>query len=290
MANRHWSPEEVAATVRFYLDMLELEIHNEGFNKAERNRNLRALLDDRSHGAVERKHQNISAVLVAARLPYVDGYKPLGNFQGILADEVDAQLEARPELLAALRELVTKEVREEEVAEVPTFDDLLQRLVETPARPASTRTDRVRERGDRYARTRKVDYLELEARNRSLGSAGERFVINFETARLSVAGREDLASRIEHTSEERGDGAGFDILSYDEDGRERLIEVKTTRFGGHTPFYASANEVWVSERERERYHLYRVFRFRERPEVFTAVGALSEVCDLEASMFRGRVS
>lgn len=290
MANRHWSREEVAATVRFYLDMLELEIHRTPFNKAERNRALREFLDDRSSGAVERKHQNISAVLVAERLPYVDGYKPLGNYQGILAEEVDTQLEQRPELLAALQALVTAEVTDDEAAEALTYDDILRRLVDTPTRPTSTWTDRVREEGNRYARVRKIDYLELEARNRSLGSAGERFVLDFERARLVVAGREDLAHRIEHTSVERGDGAGFDILSYDEGGSGRLIEVKTTRFGGHTPFYVSANEVRVSEQEQQRYHLYRVFRFRERPELFTATGALSDVCELQPSVYRGRVS
>lgn len=46
----------------------------------------------------------------------------------------------------------------------------------------------------------KRDYLEREARNRSLGLAGELLVM---------------------------DGAGYDILSFDTDGRERFIEVKT---------------------------------------------------------------
>ena len=54
---RHWSRPQVEATVRDYLYMLALELRGERFNKAARNRELRAQLDGRSHGAVERKHQ-----------------------------------------------------------------------------------------------------------------------------------------------------------------------------------------------------------------------------------------
>ncbi len=289
MAHRNWTSPEVAATVRIYLDMLELEIAGVGFNKAQRNRELRALLQDRTAGSVERKHQNISAILVELGLPYVDGYKPLGNYQALLAEELDTQLDIRADLRANLEQLVSREEVPEARLVPPTFDEIVRRLVDPPVRPKSTRARKVREPRGRYANVRKVDYLQMEAENRSLGLAGEQFVINFETARLSLIGREDLAGQIEHTSVERGDGTGFDILSFDPDGAERLIEVKTTRFGGHIPFYVTRNEVRVSKEERDRYHLYRVFRFREEPELFMLAGALDEVCDLEATQFWGRV-
>ena len=122
-----------------------------------------------------------------------------------------------------------------------------------------------------------------------VGLAGEEFVINFERARLIHAGVEKLASKIEHVAKEKGDGAGFDVLSFEKSGDERLIEVKTTKYGVHTPFYISRNELEVSKSESVRYHLYRLFDFRERPQLFTLHGALSKTCTLDATNYVARV-
>ena len=70
---RSWSREEVEVTVTDYLDMFEAELRGEDYNKAAHNRQLRELLDDRSKGAVERKHQNISAILIELKLPAISG-------------------------------------------------------------------------------------------------------------------------------------------------------------------------------------------------------------------------
>src|SRR5947207_613249 len=61
MAN-DWSREEVEATVSDYFDMLAKELREEPFNKAEHNRNLQKFLANRTKGAVELKHQNISVL------------------------------------------------------------------------------------------------------------------------------------------------------------------------------------------------------------------------------------
>jgi len=65
----------------------------------------------------------------------------------------------------------------------------------------------------------------------------------------------------EHIANSKGDHLGFDILSFETNERERLIEVKTTRFGALTPFFASQNEVEVSETKENEYQLYRLFNF-----------------------------
>ncbi len=113
--------------------------------------------------------------------------------------------------------------------------------------------------------------------------------MNFERARLLHAGRESLAAKIEHTSKVRGDGDGFDILSFEESGRERLIEVKTTKYGQETPFFVSRNELVVSEARADFYHLYRLFEFRDAPRIFTLNGALSTTCRLAASTYMASV-
>lgn len=76
-----WSAAEVAATVADYLSMLEAELRGEPCNKAEHNRHLQALLNERSGPAIEFKHANISAVLIELGIPYIAGYKPRGNYR-----------------------------------------------------------------------------------------------------------------------------------------------------------------------------------------------------------------
>ncbi|KQS53901.1 hypothetical protein ASG17_13150 [Brevundimonas sp. Leaf363] len=88
-------------------------------------------------------------------------------------------------------------------------------------------------------------------RNRALGLLGEEHVFHHERARLIAADRSDLARKIEWTSQERGDGAGYDIRSFDPSGAERLIEVKATRGGPTTPFYLTRTEREVSQERPE---------------------------------------
>ncbi len=46
------------------------------------------LLDNRSEGSVEFKHQNISAVLIELGQPYIKGYLPRFNYQQILKEAI----------------------------------------------------------------------------------------------------------------------------------------------------------------------------------------------------------
>lgn len=169
---------------------------------------------------------------------------------------------------------------------VPEVDDILAILTEPP----SPQTPRNATRETPPPRvTIPVNYLEREAQNRSLGDAGEEFVLNFERARLIHARQEALASKIEHTARLRGDGAGYDILSFEACGRERLIEVKTTKHGRETPFFVTRNEVAVSESYAANYHLYRLFSFRVSPLLLTLNGALSATCQLSPATYLARV-
>ena len=99
--SRDWSRQEVDATDRDYFDMLASELRGEPFNKAASNRALRARLDNRTRGAVERKHQNISAVLIELGFPYINGYKPLVNIQSMLRDVVREHLSSLEDLVVA---------------------------------------------------------------------------------------------------------------------------------------------------------------------------------------------
>lgn len=83
---------------------------------------------------------------------------------------------------------------------------------------------------------RKYDVAERDARNRALGKAGEELVFYHERSSLRQAGREDLADKVRWTASEDSDGYGYDIASFEANGRERLIEVKTTNGWERTPF------------------------------------------------------
>ncbi|MEO7102679.1 MAG: DUF3883 domain-containing protein [Gemmatimonadaceae bacterium] len=72
---------------------------------------------------------------------------------------------------------------------------------------------------------------------------------------------------IEHVSRTQGDGLGYDIVLFETDGRERMIEVKTTAFDAMTPFFASKREVSVSEDLAPQFQLYRIFKFRDSPNL-----------------------
>ena len=275
-----WSLEEVSATVADYFVMLDHEIRGEPYNKKEHNRRLQKLLHERSAGAIEFKHANISAVLREEGCPFIDGYKPRSNYQEMLRDVVIDQLSIDRRLVATVELLV-----EAPIPSVPTLRPLSEVLVAPPSRDPSEARVYERKPAARKA-IQGINYLEREARNASLGAAGEKFALEIEDRRLREAGKAKLASKIEHVSISRGDGLGYDIKSFEPDGRERYIEVKTTSFGSRTPFFASRGEVAVSEELSEKYHLYRVFKFRDAPKMFMLGGSLRESCALDPVQYR----
>ena len=177
----------------------------------------------------------------------------------------------------------SREEAEATISEVPHVDDVLSILVEPPTQEPERRM--LNDKPSSIRKPVRRNYLEIESRNRSLGQAGEKLVIEFEQQRLWRAGKKDLANRIEHVANTQGDNLGFDISSFELDGRDRLIEVKTTRFGAMTPFFASRNEVGVSESRNEHYQLYRLYNFTRQPKMFTLGGSLRETCRLEPIQF-----
>lgn len=273
-----WLQQEVEIIAEDYLAMLALELRGQDYNKAERNRELQKLLPGRSRGAIEFKHANVSAVMIELGYPYVDGYKPRSNFQGLLQEVVERRVYAMPELAATVAKLV-----EQPGVKPASIGDILAILVAPPA-PAK-KNDTLYEKPSVRRPMPKRNYLEQEAHNQSLGRAGENLVLEFEHQRLWRAGQKTLAERIKHVSKQ-DDGYGFDILSFEADGRERLVEVKTTRFGALTPFFASKNEVDVSDARSAEYHVYRLFDFSKSPRLFMLGGSMRSTCGLEAVQFR----
>lgn len=129
-------------------------------------------------------------------------------------------------------------------------------LRESKELPAQKRQGTTREM---FRARKSPDYAAKDARNRKLGLEGELLVIAYEQDRLRKLGHEELAQQVIHTSVIQGDGAGYDIKSFNEDGSVRYIEVKSTRGSLGTDFYMSPNEIKFSEQHANTFYLYRVY-------------------------------
>lgn len=274
-----WSSDEVKATVADYLQMLELELAGQTFNKTKHRLALLAKLDGRTEAAIELKHRNISAVLTELGYPAISGYKPLPHYQKALIAEILAQLKSSktldPLALAAVQLPAAPGVAEADFAGIEVSPPEFFKS-ELPAALVVAR------------QTAHRDYLGREAQNASLGAAGEEFVVNFERWRLIAGGKSNLADRVEHVARTKGDGLGYDIESFELDGRPRLVEVKTTSFGRHTPFFITSNELNFSNRQPDCFVLSRVFEFRKQPRLFHLRGPVEKHCNLDPLTFRAR--
>lgn len=278
--SRDWSREEVEATVADYLHMLTQELAGQTYNKTQHRLALSRKLAARSDAAIEIKHQNISAVLLALGCPWISGYKPRSNYQNLLFEVVQQavigdSLFDRAALNAA-----------QQPATAPLLTDLHKILVTAPELRRS-----VREPAATYVRREiglKLDYLAREARNASLGTAGEELVLQYERVRLHKLGKKQLSDRVEHVAATKGDGLGFDVLSFERSGKERFIEVKTTAFAKETPFFVNRNEVEFSKSFSSQFQLYRLFEFRRDPKMFLLSGSVAKNCILDPISFLAR--
>ena len=140
-----------------------------------------------------------------------------------------------------------------------------------------------------FKSVKQIDYAARDSKNRNLGLAGEELVIAYELKKLHELGRKDLAEKVRHVAKEEGDGAGYDILSFDEHGNKKYIEVKTTKGIKTSDFYASINEINFSNMHSESYYLYRLYEFDEAlntAEFFILKGALSKTVRLKPISFK----
>jgi hypothetical protein len=267
-----------------YFSMLEQELLGKAYNKSQHRKALIPQLNGRSDGSVEFKHANISAVLAGQGLPYVEGYKPRGNYQALLAQEIDAFLDRNPNFLEQLAAAPTVN------PDKPSVDEQLDPDAYFVERPEAVGAPQPAEKPWLSRRGRRVDFAARDAANRRLGKLGEEFTVWLERRRLRARKRDDLAEKVEWVAETQGDGLGYDVLSFDDtDGSERLVEVKTTALSKHTPFYVTATEVRCSEDCAEQFQLFRVFDYGRATRIYVLHGALTASCHLEPTLFRATI-
>ncbi|MBL3552323.1 DUF3883 domain-containing protein [Rhodovulum sulfidophilum] len=274
MSNGPWTDAENDLIVADYFAMLADDIAGRRYSKAAHRRALLPLLNDRSEGAVEFKHQNISAVLKALGEDWIPGYKPAFNFQMTLVDAVARRLTPHPDWLGRLPG----------PRPANGMGEAAQLWIGPP--PTLSNQPPPQELDQMLRIARKFDVAGRDERNRALGRAGEERVLAHEQATLKAAGRDDLARKVRWVSEEDGDGAGYDIASYAPDGRSRLIEVKTTNGWERTPFHISRNELAVAGERRAEWCLFRMWNFSRAPKAFELYPPLDAHVSLTPTSFQ----
>lgn len=274
MSNGAWTDEENNLIVADYFAMLADDISGHHYSKAEHRRALLPLLNDRSEGSVEFKHQNISAALKGLGEDWIPGYKPAVNLQMSLVDAVVRWLALNPAWLGRMPGMRPAT----DLREAP------QIWVGPP--PTLSNQPPPQELEQMLHIARKFDVAGRDERNRALGRAGEERVVAHEQAALRSAGRDDLARIVRWVSEEDGDGAGYDIASFEHNGRPRLIEVKTTNGWERTPFHITRNELAVADERRSEWCLVRLWNFSRELKAFELRPPLDAHVSLTATTFQ----
>jgi hypothetical protein len=248
-----WTADEVAVLVGSYFLMLAEERAGRDYNKSEYRRGVIAAIG-RKPGSIERKLQNVSAVLDEIGVPWIQGYKPLPHYQDALVAVVEQHWRLHPELFVAEGAGPLRVRAEGEILVAP---------------PAFLNSDPEQRPAAIRRLVGKFDPAARDARNRDLGRAGEEFVLAFERRRLEEAGRPKLAKDVRWVSDLDGDGYGYDVQSFDPDSSEpRLLEIKTTCGNERTPFWMTKRECDVAAEQGGIYRVRRVFHFRNQVKMF----------------------
>jgi hypothetical protein len=164
---RPWNDDELDAIVADYFSMLRSELSRQPYVKSHHSAALMEQIG-RTHRSVEFKHQNISAVLEEMGLPWIVGYKPKRNYQASIFGAIDRYLSSNEDVV--YHQLPPK---------VLAVTDDANTFVDAPElQPPADRPWQL----ERLVR--KFDPVERDLRNRTLGLAGEEFVLEIEKKKL----------------------------------------------------------------------------------------------------------
>jgi Domain of unknown function (DUF3883) len=165
------------------------------------------------------------------------------------------------------KEDVPKELKEylESRKDYPKMKDVKAEFINLEITP-----DNVRNSQKGIKQKKKLIDFDKESKSRKiLGNHGEEIVFNLEKARLIRAMKKELAGKVEWVSK-KDDSLGYDIKSFEENGRKKFIEVKST---GKAPdskanFLISSNQYSIAK-STENYYFYIVFNAKSKnPKVW----------------------
>lgn len=134
------------------------------------------------------------------------------------------------------------------------------------------------------------EFRRLQLIREEIGSLGEEWVVNYEIQKLKQNGFIDLAEKVERTSR-KDVAAGYDVLSFNFDGSEKYIEVKTSALSTNR-FHISSNEVEVAKRLSDSFWLYLVLEIRGNVsliEIHNPASKLGDEIHLVPESFRATI-
>jgi len=104
-----------------------------------------------------------------------------------------------------------------------------------------------------------IDFSARAKEQKDLGDAGEELVKRYEKERLKAKNMHAESLLVAIVK----DGLGYDVLSFDDNGNEKYIEVKTTTGSAINPFYLTENEFAFMKSHVISYSIYRVYNYDE---------------------------
>ena len=142
----------------------------------------------------------------------------------------------------------------------------------------------------REYKARVIDYAARDAANRDVGKAGEIAALSYERDRLLSLGKSELAEKVRHSSVEDGDGLGYDILSFNEDGSELYVEVKSTSNpSGSNDFFISPKELRFLRENELSYKIVRIYGVGSEDVSFFEISGSELVRDFDFEPISFRV-
>lgn len=102
-----------------------------------------------------------------------------------------------------------------------------------------------------------IDFGAKAKEQKDLGNTGEVLVKQYEINKLINSNRKEDAAKVDFAK----DGEGYDVLSFDEEGNLKYIEVKTTTGNQFAPFYLSENESEFMKKHVGSYCIYRIYNY-----------------------------
>lgn len=152
-------------------------------------------------------------------------------------------------------------------------------------------TERKGKNTEEFSSNKNINFIEKDKKNSALGNLGEDVVVEYEKRELIKRGRSDLIDKVKPTRTFIGNAARYDVLSFDENGKEKYIEVKTTTGAANNEFHISDKEVEFSQRNGDSYFLYRVYNLDKKTmtaDLKIKKGPI-EIEKLVARKFTGRI-
>ena len=98
---------------------------------------------------------------------------------------------------------------------------------------------------------------------KEIGLKGEQIILDYEKKQLTELGLYNYAQNVRWVAQEDCK-AGYDILSFDESGNKKYIEVKSST-GNVDKFYMTKNEIETAERFGGEYYIYKVNNMMSKP-------------------------